>query len=239
MDPLWKALVLRTIGLFLFFQWITGNLVLYIHERFAVSIMFAAFALLVMGSVYHTRRVRRHDGYHHHHGNFSWGGLFFVLLPIMMGLLALRKPLGTEAMRYRSVDVESMTSLATPGKEMVLFKLTRKRTILDWITAFLIEPNVETFIGEEATVSGFVYHDARFPEDTFMVSRFVITCCAADAVPVGLYVSWPESETLADDQWVEVSGQFELQGIDQKQTPVLIAEIVTLIDIPDQPYLYP
>ena len=72
-----------------------------------------------------------------------------------------------------------------------------------------------------------------------MVSRFVITCCAADAVPVALYVSWPESKTLADDQWVEVSGQFALQEIDQRQMPVLMAEIVTLIDIPDQPYLYP
>jgi uncharacterized repeat protein (TIGR03943 family) len=236
---MWKGLVLRAIGLFLFFQWMSGNLSLYIHERFVILIVLASFGLVFMGAVYHSRRVRASGGPHHHHGNFSWGGLFLVLLLIMFGLMAPRIPLGTEAMRNRHISVESMTSLAVPSSNRMLLKPIRKRTILDWVILSLRDNTLEAVVGENATVSGFVYRQEGFAEDRFMVSRFVITCCAADAMPVGLYVSWPESKTLADDQWVEVSGQFELRDIDSKQTPVLLAETVTLIDIPAQPYLYP
>jgi uncharacterized repeat protein (TIGR03943 family) len=236
---MWKGLVLRAIGLFLFFQWMSGKLSLYIHERFVILVVFASFGLVFMGAVYHSRRVRASNRHHHHHGNFSWGALFFVLLLIMFGLMAPRTPLGTEAMRNRHVSMESMTSLAAPNSNRILLKPIRKRTILDWVLLSLLDNDPEAFVGEKATVSGFVYRDEGFEEDRFMVSRFVVTCCAADALPVGLYVSWPESRTLAEDQWVEISGQFELRGIDGKQIPVLMAETVTLIDIPDQPYLYP
>jgi hypothetical protein len=44
------------------------------------------------------------------------------------------------------------------------------------------------FIGQEARLIGFVYRDDRFNGDEFMISRFVISCCAADAAPLGLVV---------------------------------------------------
>ena len=34
-----------------------------------------------------------------------------------------------------------------------------------------------------ANVVGFVYQDDRFGEDEFMVSRFTVSCCVADAAP--------------------------------------------------------
>jgi putative membrane protein len=60
----------------------------------------------------------------------------------------------------------------------------------------------------------------------------------ADANPVGLIVRWPEAETLADDQWVEVTGRFEAGSFDGEPTPILVIETLTPTDPPAQPYLY-
>jgi uncharacterized repeat protein (TIGR03943 family) len=75
--------------------------------------------------------------------------------------------------------------------------------------------------------------------ETFQISRFVVTCCAADAVPVSLPVFWSGSGALENDQWVEVSGHFEIRSIADTPMPVLVAESVTVVEMPEMPYLYP
>ena len=239
MTALWKGLVLRGIGLFLFALWMRGNLSLYIHERFVWLVVAASIGLVWIGAVYHSRRVRTSEQPHHHHGEFSWGGLFLVLLPIVVGLTVPRTPLGADAMRNRTVNVESMTSLAAPGNTRLLLKPAGKRTILDWVMLFLMASDDSALNGEQADVTGFVYHDDEAEADTFRVSRFVVTCCAADAVPVSLPVFWPGSRALKNDQWVEVSGHFEIRSIAETPAPVLIADSVTVVEMPEMPYLYP
>ena len=239
MTALWKGIVLRVIGLFLFVLWMQGNLSLYIHERFVWLVVAASISLVWVGAVYHSRRVRMSGQHRHHHGEFSWGGLLLVLLPIVCGLTAPRKPLGADAMRNHTVSVESMTSLATPSTTHMLFKPNRKRTILDWALLFLSESDQNAFVGEQADVTGFVYHDDETATETFLISRFAVTCCAADAVPVSLPVFWPDSRTLENDQWIEVSGHFEIRSRAGYSALALVADTVTLVDMPEMPYLYP
>jgi uncharacterized repeat protein (TIGR03943 family) len=236
---LWKGIVLRVIGLFGFVLWMRGSLPLYIHERFVWLVVAASIGLVWIGAVYHSRRARIAEQYHHHHGEFSWGGLFLVLLPIIFGLTAPQAPLGSDALRNRTVSVESMPSLATPGNTRVLLTPNRKRTILDWVLLLLNDPESDALVGEQADVTGFVYHDEGMGAEIFLISRFVVSCCAADAVPVSLPVFWSGSDALENDQWVEVSGHFAIREIAEKRITILIADTVTLIDMPTMPYLYP
>jgi uncharacterized repeat protein (TIGR03943 family) len=54
-------------------------------------------------------------------------------------------------------------------------------------------------------VSGFVTHIPGWPDEYFMITRFVLTCCAADAYPVGLPVELPPgTERPKPDTWLEV-----------------------------------
>ncbi len=239
MTSVWKGLVLRGIGLFLFLLWMRGSLLLYIHERFVWLAVAASIVLVWLGAVYHTTRVRGHTCQYHHHGEFSWGGLLLVLLPLVFGLMAPRKPLGADALQNRTIGVETMASLAVPDSSRVLLKPNRTRTLLDWVLLFLTEHDWDTFSGEQADVTGFVFRKEEMDAKTFMLSRFVVTCCAADAVPVSLMISWPGSDSLEIDQWVDVSGHIEIRRLDGTPTPVLTAETVMLRDIPEQPYLYP
>ena len=241
LPPMWKALVLRAIGLFLFYQWMRGKLPLYINQRFVFLVVLASFGVFFMGAAYHTCRVPgEHKHHHHHHGHFSWGGLFLVLFTIISGLMAPQKPLGSDALRHRVVSAKEIgTVVIASDNQRVLLTPVHKRTLLDWVLLSSSAEGPEVVVGEQATVSGFVFHEKDAANDRFLLSRFVITCCAADAVPIGLQVYWPSSDTLVEDQWVEVSGHFELKTHKGQQTPVLIADIVTLQEVPDQPYLYP
>ena len=162
-----------------------------------------------------------------------------MLLPIALGLLVPPRPLGAAAMVNRDVSIESLTSAAAPESNTILAKPKGDRNVLDWLIDFRTAKDPTLFEGEEAKVIGFVYRDERFAGEEFMVSRFVLSCCAADASPLGLIVRWPEGSTLADDEWVEVKGYFEAGRFAGEEMPILIAESVTSTAIPERPYLYP
>jgi putative membrane protein len=53
---------------------------------------------------------------------------------------------------------------------------------------------------------GFVYKDESFPENTILVSRLLITCCAADATLVGFHVKVENADDFVEDEWIEVTG---------------------------------
>jgi putative membrane protein len=135
------------------------------------------------------------------------------------------------------VNATDLAGLARPAGG-ALFGQDGPRNILDWLIAFDENPDPAAFTGQDATISGFVYRDARFGQDTFLVGRFTVSCCVADASPVGLVVRWPETESLPDNQWVEVSGRFEPGFFDGQPTPILIVTSLERIDPPRQPYLY-
>jgi len=232
-----KALVLVAMGLFLSSRIWSGKLFFYINERFFWLIVFAALGFVLVGVSYHFRAGHAHDG--HPHGQFFWFGLALLALPIALGLLIPPRPLGAAAMTNRDVSIESLTSAAAPEGGDILSKPKGDKNVLDWIIEFRSAQSASAFAGEEATLVGFVYRDDRFGPEQFMVSRFVLSCCAADASPVGLIVQWPESGSLADDQWVEVTGTFESMRFDGEEMPVLIAGSVTPTQIPERPYLYP
>ncbi len=228
-----KALTLIGLGLFLYSRWSSGTLLFYINQRSTWLVALAALGLLIIGASYRYHPARRHDEH-----AFSWGGVVLIGLIIAMGLLVPPKPLGALAMNNRQVNV-GVSSSALPVASVRAVQ-SGEKNILDWLVTFNSAPDPGAFANQAARVVGFVYRgDERFDAQTFMVSRFVVSCCVADATAVGLIVRWPEAASLTDDQWVEVAGHFEPGEFAGEQTPILAAESVAPIAPPNQPYLYP
>lgn len=78
---------------------------------------------------------------------------------------------------------------------------------------------------------GFVLRTERTPPGRFLLVRFVITCCAADASPIAVPVRWEGAEDLETNQWVKVFGRTD------PEAKVLVAEQVEEVQEPDNPYL--
>jgi uncharacterized repeat protein (TIGR03943 family) len=88
--------------------------------------------------------------------------------------------------------------------------------------------------GERVTLEGFVTEDPS-EADRFRLTRFVITCCVADATISSVTVVDAPPGSFATDRWVRVTGPiYPLGGI------VLVqAESITQIEQPADPYLTP
>lgn len=253
MKSSFKALALIALGLFLYSRIYNGTLLYYISERFAWLTLFAAIGFIIVGASYRYRRAQadpyehaheaepehHHDHAGHSHGSLSWGGLLLVALPVILGLAVPPKPLGAAAMSNREIGVDSVTSATAPKTNQLISRPATEKNVLDWLIDFRLSRDPAAFADQTAKVVGFIYRDERFGTEEFMVSRFVISCCAADAAPLGLVVKWPETSKLSNDQWVEVSGSFQPGKFDGEQMPILVADKVTLTDVPAQPYLYP
>lgn len=251
-----KGLVMLSLAYFLFSRITSGTLFFYINNRFAWLTFLAVigFTVVALGYLYRARLVRdmltnaeEHDHEHQHHDhdhghdhehNLSRAGLALVMLPVILGLVVPASPLGAVAMGNREVSVGRLSSAMAPRESRVATS-NREKNLLDWLMTFDGSADPAAFDGQEANLTGFVYRDSRHSDDSFMLSRFVVSCCVADATPIGLIVHWPEASQLAADQWVEVAGHFEAGAFDGRSMPVLVADEIKPTGMPNQPYLFP
>lgn len=113
-------------------------------------------------------------------------------------------------------------------------------TVRDWAILLRQNPDPNYFAEHTAEISGFVLASEYDPENVFYVARFIITCCAVDAQPVGVPVYMPGWKTQHEpDSWVAVSGTFVSNpAADQAEKFVLTPSEISTIDVPEQPYVY-
>jgi putative membrane protein len=245
-----QALLLMGMGLFLYSRVSSGVVLFYINQRFMTLTLITAVALMVVGVSFYFRPEQPEE-----EGDqlaSSWQlaarrrirqpvsiwGLLIISLPIVLGLLVPPQPLGTAALANREINLSGLgPAVAVPGSALSTIPPLEKN-VMDWLADFQRTPDPAYFNGQEVEVIGFVYRDERFTPDSFMVGRFIVSCCVADAAPIGLIVIWNEALSLTDNTWVEVYGRFEAQEFNGRLMPVLIAETVTVTTAPAQPYLY-
>ncbi len=258
-----KGLLLLGMGIFLFTRITSGTLNYYISQRFDWLTVAAVVCLMVVGVSYRyllqesgqesagadgADGDRHHDynqSHHHRHRGrdhshtLGWTGFLLISLPILLGLLVPPKPLGVAALQNREISAGGLDSVLPAAARSTQVRESSERTILDWVLAFHQgERPAET---DTADVVGFVYLDSATEKAQFTLARFVVGCCAADAMAVGLPVSLgaglSSEEAVEEGQWVRVVGRFGAStGI---ELPVLVAEQLEVVAEPNQPYLYP
>ena len=95
--------------------------------------------------------------------------------------------------------------------------------------------------GLQVQVDGRLYRDAglaSFGSNVVLVYRFVITCCAADALPVTVLVDCGDTPEQADGDWVTVEGIFSKREHDGQEILFIENATATAIPEPERPYLY-
>jgi putative membrane protein len=253
--PGFKVSILVGLAIYFAYIYLSGKWAYYIDPRFqwlsiVAVLLLAMLALSFTGSRsenhehdhedphdHHHETVDEHDHEAHSHGAF-WP-IFIVAIPLVLGVAVPAKPLGAGAIKTRGIDADFSSITLSQGSTTSLSIIASERNVLDWARAIASSSDPREFIGQDADVIGFVYRDSRFSDNQFFVTRFTLTCCVADALPVGLVVQVPEDGTqYATDSWVRVKGHFEEVSFDGTLIPVLFADEVIPIEQPEQPYLY-
>ena len=248
-----QGLVLAALGLFLLSKLWDGSILLYINQRFVWLVVFAAIGLVILSQVILQNRVPArdvesethdhagHDHKHedHDHATVSGWNLWWLALPVLLGLLVPARPLGTSALATRGITTSAPLNARGSSTSISLELPSAERTVLDWNRTINYASDPFQYNGEPVDVTGFVYHDPRLQEGEFLVGRFTLTCCVADAFAIGMVVLWPAGTDLPDNSWVRVQRTFEVTEEDGQRTPTIQAQTVEQIPEPPQPYLYP
>ena len=236
--PLLRAVLLGAMAAMLLLRLLDGTITWYINARFVPLTVMAVLFLLVMTVVSLVEVFRRLKDRTTTEKIPVWG-LILLAVPLLMGWGVQANPLSAAALDTRGFNLGAPSSLVAGQSSSGLETNPDALSILDWVQVAQTQATVGQTYPQEANVIGFVYHSDEFPAQTFMVSRFVVTCCAADAFPIGMLVSWPGGADLADDTWVQVQGPVSVAELDGYPLPLIEALHAQRVDAPEQPYLFP
>ena len=90
--------------------------------------------------------------------------------------------------------------------------------------------------GESITLEGFVTKEASEP-DQILLTRYIVTCCVADATVAQVHIVGLDTSQYTDDEWLQVTG-----AVYPFQRDVFVQsdpDSAVQIPVPDQPYLTP
>jgi len=158
--------------------------------------------------------------------------LLVMLLPLIYVMAAQEQTLGSHALKNRLSEPAYMERFAV-GSPAIVEGDNPLVTLLD------ILQNFKAYEGRKITTLGMVYRDETVPPGHFLVFRFLIVCCAADALPAGALVSHEEVDSFEQDTWVSVEGILGLKDVGDFTFPLIRAERITRIDAPRDPYFFP
>ncbi len=175
----------------------------------------------------------------HDAGLWSRAGQFSLLLvPLLyMQVGVTQGSLGSDAFEKRSVTGQTITPGGKGIRPREQVEYSHDKT--NEVDLLRMLEDMERLEGLPVSVVGRVYNDDTLPAERYVVYRFVITCCAADALPVGALVEPGTLEKFADDEWIRATGIMRTTMVDGEPSPLVMATKVEKIDPPANPYLSP
>lgn len=146
--------------------------------------------------------------------------------------------LSARTAQQRSVDTPTLSN-ATGTQDVALLGSegvdTSEYGVKDWAALIRQTTDTTALVGKPVELSGFVVPGA---DGSFTLTRFVISCCAVDAQPVGLGVVTDGAVPDAD-RWVRVTGKLAANPDQSAEARIVIrAASVRVIDQPTDPYEY-
>jgi len=236
-------------GLLLLKYWFSGQIVFLLHPDYMWLSNTAAVVLLGM-VVFKIRQWRQNPnsvkvGPSLQHSSLlpqGWSTMLLLVIGIL-GLLYTPRPFASDIALQRGVtDIVAVTR-SQPQAFRVSVK-PEEKTIVDWVRTLNVYPEPDEYEGQAADVSGFAIHLPELPDDYMLISRFILTCCAADAYPVGLPVKLGGEGIEGDraaypaDEWFQVKGSMVTEELNGTRRLTISATEIEPIAEPKNPYDY-
>jgi putative membrane protein len=107
---------------------------------------------------------------------------------------------------------------------------------LDRLTT--IQLHEEHLKGKQIRTVGFVYRTDNMPKDLFLVGRYAMTCCAADASVTGFFAKVPQPDQWKEGTWIEVEGTLGFTEVENSRVPMVKSSAVKKVKPLKDPYIY-
>jgi len=230
----WGALLLKF--------YFSGQLQLLIHPNYNLLVLGAGFGFLIFSSLrakhlIYRRRSGVNDGPVQHVTLFPPGlGSGLLLVSALLGFLISPAVLASETALQRGLN-ESLPYTRTEAQSFYNPIPPEERSLLDWVRTLNAYPEPDAYRDQKVNLKGFVVHSPTLPENYLLISRFVISCCAMDAYPIGLPVQLTTDRgDYPQDGWLQVQGRMATAELADRRQLVIVAEAIETIPTPRDPY---
>lgn len=96
----------------------------------------------------------------------------------------------------------------------------------------------QAFVNRKISLQGFVVRQKGMDDHVFAVSRFLVMCCTADAVPFATLVHSPNVSSIKNDTWVRIDGTIQTAKVNGKEALQIEAGQIQVIKQPASPYIF-
>lgn len=241
------VLAIAAWGILFLKYWATGKLFLLIHPNYMWLTVVAGVALLLIALVKTGQLLQRQrrdprvkqPPEQQHLTLFppGWSSAL-LLVTAIAGLLITPRAFASDTAIQRGVK-DTLTLTRAKPQAFRASSDTADKSLIEWIRTLNVYPEPDAYTGQKARVQGFVVHSKELPDPYFLITRFVITCCAADVYPVSLPVKAPESRTAyKPDSWFEVEGKMITETLAGRRQLTIAAQSIKPIPEPKNPYDY-
>jgi putative membrane protein len=223
---------------------INNQLILYIHPRYIIfTLIMAVLALIFVVASFLLRAPHSHEAPNTRVQNITANTAAVLALAVAVAMIVIPPATLTSAtVAQRSINSSGVGAevQSVADADNASAAAFASFTVLDWASLLRQTSDTSFYADKPANVVGFITEDTDDPTNVFYVSRFVITCCAVDAQPVGVPVYMPGwADQYALDDWVEIDGGFVANpSSTSAQQIALIPDVVTPVGEPSEPYLF-
>lgn len=226
-------------GILLLKYAIDGTLYILIHPSYYLLVTVTGGCLLLIGVLQGWRLYRGRTGIDREpHNSLLPAGITAMLLlgTAITGLIVTPKLFTSQAAIQRGISAEAVTVTRSKTQFNTSVK-PESRSLIDWVRTLNNYPEPDAYLGQKANINGFVFHPKNVTGNYLMLSRFVITCCAADAYPVAIPVKFTGSrQAYPQDSWFQVKGKAIVETFAGSRQLVIEASEIKPIPIPKNPY---
>jgi len=229
-------------GVLLLKLWLTNKLNLLIHPAYHWLTIVAGLGLLLVSGL-QGRELLRKRRYRfansQHLSAFPPGWSSTILLATAIAGFSIKPTVfSSQTALQRGVN-DFLPVTESQPQAFINATPPEGRSLIDWVRTLNVYPEPDAYAGQKVKVNGFVIHLPTLPAEYLLISRFVITCCAADAYPVGLPVKLnSDRNDYPPDTWWEIEGKMIAETLDGKRQLTIAADSLKPISEPENPYNY-
>ena len=215
-----------------------GQLGFYIHPRyhlFAAILSTIGIVFLVIDIVLQLKSgaltARQRFKFHH----IKFASCLSVLI-LLAGYLLPPKPLSPSSVTQRENSIATSQTnycnIPKPKEGETSISINR------WRSAFNSCQKLSYFDNTSITITGFVSSGTlqNYGYDYFELARYVISCCAADSIPMKILVERTPVNSYRDGTWLTIKGKLMQKIINGKAEYVITESTATAIPQPEDPY---
>lgn len=240
-----RSVILLAFASLLYLAITSNEIILYIHPRFLPLTKVTCGVLLFLALVEFSRIAGRSSPLVA--GRLNTLTLCTFLLPLFLYLLyppvamgsavaAKKGGIGLNLPKASGTSLDAAYSSPVSGLSSEVMDIADEDYFMI-MNDLYVDP--EPLLGKVIRYKGFVYKQDDFSPDQFVVGRFTITCCVADASVLGLLCTDRAAAALQDDEWYEVTGRIEMSEEKWGEMPILkVTELKSIAPLQD-PYIYP